>query len=64
MKSLRKYFNEMNVLKLDLKGVNPENKEAVLFALLANELVSGNKTNLKSVTGALKNVYLGKICPA
>ncbi|MBK6878623.1 MAG: anhydro-N-acetylmuramic acid kinase [Ignavibacteria bacterium] len=64
MKSLRKYFNEMNVLKLDLKGVNPENKEAVLFALLANELVSGNKTNLKSVTGANRNVYLGKICPA
>ena len=64
MKSLRKYFNGINVLKLDLKGVNPENKEAVLFALLANELVSGNKTNLKSVTGAIKNVFLGKICPA
>lgn len=64
MKSLQKYFYGINVLKFDFKGVNSDNKEAVLFALLANEIVSGNKTNLRSVTGAKKNVYLGKICPA
>jgi anhydro-N-acetylmuramic acid kinase len=64
MNSLRKYFNRREVMKLDHMGVNLENKEAVLFALLANELISGKKTNLKSVTGAKKNVFLGKICPA
>ena len=42
--------------------INSDNKEAVLFAVLANELISGNKANMPSVTGSYKNVFLGKIC--
>jgi Predicted molecular chaperone distantly related to HSP70-fold metalloproteases len=36
-------------------------KEAIAFAVLANELISGNCTNLPSVTGAKRRVPLGKI---
>ncbi len=61
---LSSYFVRSKVKCLNEKGVNSENKEAVLFALLANEIISGNKANLMSVTGAKRNVYLGKICPA
>ncbi len=42
-------------------GIPVEAKEAVAFAVLANELISGNCTNLPTVTGASRNVPLGKI---
>lgn len=62
MNHLREYFGKNKVRVLNHNGINSENKEAVLFAVLANELVSGNKANLPAVTGASKNVFLGKIC--
>ena len=61
---IKEYFKKSAVNVIDESGINPDNKEAVLFAVLANELVSGNKTNLPSVTGSSKNVFLGKICIA
>ena len=64
IQALSSFFMRSKVKCLDEKGINSENKEAVLFALLANEIISGNKANITSVTGANKNVYLGKICPA
>lgn len=64
MKNLRNLFEETKIEILNLNGINSSNKEAVLFAVLANELISGNKTNIISVTGADKNVFLGKICIA
>jgi anhydro-N-acetylmuramic acid kinase len=42
-------------------GIPVEAKEALAFAVLANELLSGNSTNLPSVTGARRHVPLGKI---
>ncbi len=45
----------------DNYGVPVDAKEAVAFAILANELISGNSTNLPSVTGARRQVPLGKI---
>ncbi|MGH7801427.1 MAG: anhydro-N-acetylmuramic acid kinase [Thermodesulfobacteriota bacterium] len=42
-------------------GIPVEAKEAVAFAVLANELISGNCTNLPTVTGASRHVPLGKI---
>jgi len=64
MKNLRNLFEGTDLEILNLNGINSSNKEAVLFAVLANELISGNKTNIISVTGADKNVFLGKICIA
>jgi len=42
-------------------GIPVNAKEAVAFAVLANELISGNTTNLPRVTGAQRKVPLGKI---
>jgi anhydro-N-acetylmuramic acid kinase len=42
-------------------GIPSDAKEAVAFAVLANELISGNFTNLPSATGAKRRVPLGKI---
>jgi len=41
-------------------GINPDAKEAVLFALLANEAVAGNADTLKSIAG-IPRVFMGKI---
>jgi anhydro-N-acetylmuramic acid kinase len=64
IESLKEYFKGTEVKGLNDSGINSSNKEAVLFAFLANELVNGNKTNIKTVTGASEEVYLGKICLA
>jgi anhydro-N-acetylmuramic acid kinase len=44
-------------------GVDPEAKEAIAFAVLANETVFGHAGNIPSVTGAVGPRVLGKICP-
>ena len=64
IKNIRNLFAGIEIENLNINGINSSNKEAVLFAVLANELISGNKTNIISVTGADKNVFLGKICIA
>lgn len=63
MNFLYEYFEESKVNIIDKNGITPDNKEAVLFAVLANELVSANKANITSVSGSSRNVFLGKICP-
>ncbi|MGE5497116.1 MAG: anhydro-N-acetylmuramic acid kinase, partial [Syntrophothermus sp.] len=61
--SLQQYFGEnVRVMLIDELGFSSDAKEAVCFAVLANELISGNTANLPSVTGAEKSTLLGKIC--
>jgi anhydro-N-acetylmuramic acid kinase len=45
----------------DELGINPDAKEAVLFALLANETLMGNPMDFHNRTG-LPSVSMGKIC--
>ena len=45
-------------------GIPSAGKEAVAFAVLANETIHGQPANLPSVTGAAHPVVLGKIIPA
>lgn len=61
MKKLEKEFSGIKVSTTDDYGVPSDAKEAVAFAILANELVSGNPGNLTGVTGATHRVPLGKI---
>jgi anhydro-N-acetylmuramic acid kinase len=64
MNSLKKYFPQSEVKRLEYRGINTDNKEAVLFAVLANETINYNPSNILAVTNAEKNVILGKICLA
>lgn len=62
MKRLKYYFKGVRVKELNQSGLTSDNKEAVLFAVLANECLCGNPANMPNVTGAKRNVILGKIC--
>jgi len=63
MKRLKKYFgNKVSVKKIENLGISSDAKEAICFAVLANETVSGNPSNIPRVTGASEPTILGKIC--
>lgn len=63
MQSLQRYFGDkIRVKKVEEKIVSSDAKEAVCFALLANETISENPTNIPRVTGSSRKTILGKIC--
>ncbi len=63
MNSLKNYFgNSVEVKNVNHLGVSSDAKEAICFAVLANETLAGNSSNIPRVTGALKTTILGKIC--
>ncbi|MGE5431097.1 MAG: anhydro-N-acetylmuramic acid kinase AnmK [Syntrophomonadaceae bacterium] len=63
IKFLKDYFTEkVRVVNIEELGISSDAKEAICFAVLANETISGNTSNLPSVTGAKKETILGKIC--
>ncbi len=60
---LKKLFtNSIYIGNTNELGINYNAKEAICFAILANETISGNANNLPSVTGASRQTILGKIC--
>lgn len=62
-KCLSEEFGKDVELKIiDDIGVSSDAKEAICFAVLANELIAGNPTNIPRTTGASKATVLGKIC--
>ncbi len=64
MKSLSDYFVNTEIRRSGEFGIDEDYKEAICFAILANELIRGNPTNLPGITGATKPAFLGKICLA
>lgn len=60
---LKNYFGKsVEVKNIDSLGISSDAKEAICFAVLANETISGNETNIPHVTGASRKTILGKIC--
>jgi len=59
---LKRYFTGSRIRRIDEFGISSDAKEAVCFAILANETITGHPTNLPSVTGARRRVLLGKVC--
>jgi len=59
---LQRYFAEARVRLVDEFGVSSDAKEAICFALLANETLAHRPTNIPAVTGARRRIILGKVC--
>ncbi|MDP1677276.1 MAG: anhydro-N-acetylmuramic acid kinase [Bacteroidota bacterium] len=62
MDTLQRYFSPTQIITSDSLGVSSDAKEALCFAILANETVAGNNSNIPNVTGASHGTILGKIC--
>jgi anhydro-N-acetylmuramic acid kinase len=60
---LKNYFGKkVKVKNVESLGISSDAKEAICFAVLANETISENETNIPRVTGASRKTILGKIC--
>ena len=64
MRHLKTLFQPIPLFTADAIGVSSDAKEAVAFAVLANEAVHGQPTNLPQVTGAAQPMVLGTFSPA
>ena len=61
LESLRELFGGVRVVTAQEMGMNADAKEAICFAVLANETLAGNPANLPAVTGASRPVVLGTV---
>lgn len=61
MDLLKDLLPNIKVLKLEDIGFDSSIKEALAFVILANETLNFNYSNVKSATGANKNVILGQV---
>ncbi|MGD1821894.1 MAG: anhydro-N-acetylmuramic acid kinase [Pleomorphochaeta sp.] len=59
--SLKKLLPSINIITFEDMGLNSDSKEAIAFAILANETLNKKSNNLQSVTGAKHSVIMGKI---
>ena len=64
MGHLERLFQPVPLLPIDSIGISSDAKEAIAFAVLANEAVHGHPTNLPNVTGASQPMVLGTFSPA
>ena len=64
MGHLKRLFQPIPLLSIDSIGFSSDAKEAIAFAVLANEAIHGNPTNLPQVTGATQPMVLGTFSPA
>ena len=64
MRGLAETFDPIPVVDVSEKGISGDAKEAIAFAILANEAVHGNFGNVPNATGASCGKVLGKfVCP-
>ena len=64
MRRLSELLSDTAVESVDNSGISSDAKEAIAFAILANETLHGNAGNLPSATGASVRKVLGKfVCP-
>jgi len=59
---LEHYFSPAPVRAVSELGIDADAKEAICFAILANETIAEHPSNVTRVTGASRPVILGKIC--
>ncbi len=62
METLAHYFAPVAVTSAGEYGIDQDFKEAIGFAVLANETIHGTPANIPAATGASRRAVLGKIC--
>jgi anhydro-N-acetylmuramic acid kinase len=62
MNALQRYFDGIAIRSTDEMNISSDAKEAICFALLANETIAGNPGNVPGATGASRPTILGTIC--
>lgn len=62
IKRLSLLFHPVKVVSSEKVGFHPDQIEAIFFAILAYLTIKGEPGNLKKVTGAKRELKLGKIC--
>lgn len=62
MEALQDYFRPVPVKRIESPGLSSDAKEAVCFAVLANETIVENPANVPRATDAHRPAILGKIC--
>jgi len=63
MGHIRRLFPKWRIQSSAEAGLHPDAKEAVIFAVLANETIHGVPNNLPGATGARWPTVLGKVSP-
>jgi anhydro-N-acetylmuramic acid kinase len=63
MDKIRGELPQLRLAPLDDLGVSADAREALSFAVLANETLMGQAGNLPTATGAARPVVLGKVVP-
>jgi len=63
MRRLRELLPAFDLVTSAEHGIDPDAKEAIAFAVLAHEFVSGRPGNLPSATGARRPALLGRETP-
>ena len=63
LRMMRELLPEVTIITQEEIGHSSDAKEAIAFALLANETLHGNPSNVPGATGAKKPVILGSITP-
>ena len=61
LERLRRAMPDTHVESLRGLGIDPDAREAISFAVLANETLVGHAGNVPAATGAQRPVVLGKI---
>ncbi|WP_434642204.1 anhydro-N-acetylmuramic acid kinase [Thermoanaerobacterium thermosaccharolyticum] len=61
IKMIKEYLDGIEVLTQEDIGLNSDAKEAIAFAILANEAINGICNNVPKATGASHPVVMGKI---
>jgi anhydro-N-acetylmuramic acid kinase len=61
MKRIESYFDQADMRAFAELGFSPDAKEAVIFAVLANEILAGYGFNVSTKYGSDQNVHFGKI---
>ncbi len=61
MQTIQEKLPEVNFKTTKDLNINPDAKEAILFAILANEALVGNNNNFETKNPSIPNVSMGKI---